>query len=197
MPNTDDQFDEKDIVFRYSRERRLERASETVKKINEEGKKFSFSLFRPLTATKPLSFLFASIVVLVAVMLLFSYLFGSKKETVFGGNSISVSAFTFEGKTYLTLNKKIHDKNNFYTGTVDLAVSPENASQGDASPGDASQGGKPPGDTSPEIIIENERIFFTSEDEEIFKMALPFEAERLLILIQGEKEMQRLQVITE
>lgn len=187
MPDKENQFDEKDIVFHYSRERRLEHASETVRKLNEEGKRHSFNLLRPLTATKPLAFLFFSIIVLVAIMYLFSFLFGGRDEIVFGGNTIQISAFTFEGKTYLTLNKKLKDKHNFYTGTVDLAISPS-----DASPGDNTESNLPEN-----IEIKTERIFFTSDAEENFKMAIPFEAAKLLILIQSEKEIQRLTVITE
>ncbi|MDR2900940.1 MAG: hypothetical protein LBV20_05430 [Treponema sp.] len=182
MPNDDNQqFNERDLVFRYSRERRLEHASEAVKQLNVDGRKYSFNLLRPLTATKSLTFLFVSIIVLVAIMYLVAFFFGSKDEIVFGGNTINVSAFTFEGKTYLTLDKKIKTKESFYTGTVDLAVS----SNDNIDP--------PP----KEMIIHTERIFFTLEDEEAFKMAIPFEAKQLLILIQSEKEIQRLNVITE
>jgi hypothetical protein len=191
-------YDEKDIVFRYSRERRLDRASETVRKLNEDGKKYSFSLFRPLTATKPLRFLFMSVIILLAMMYLFSFLFGSRDEIVFGGNIINVSAFTFEGKTYFTLEKEIKDKNNFYTGTIDLAISPSNASSDDASSDDVLSDDNAAEDNNSENIeIHTERIFFTAEAEENFKMAIPFEAERLLILIQSDKEIQRLNVITE
>lgn len=183
MPDKDNkQIDEKDIIFRYSRERRLEHASETVKKLNEESKKQPFNLFRPLTATKPLAFLFISIVVLSALLYMLSFLFGSKDEIVFGGNTIAVSAFTFEGKTYLTLNKKIKNKDDFYTGVLDLAVSP---------------GGSGEKVLQEEIDIKTERFFFTSEAEEIFKMAVPFEAGELLILMQSEKEIQKLTVKTE
>jgi hypothetical protein len=187
MSDNKNHFDEKDIVFRYSRERRLERASETVRKLNEEGRKNSFSLFRPLTATKPLKFLFISIILLVLMMYLFSFLFGGRDEIAFGGNTINVSAFTFEGKTYLTINKKIKNKNNFYTGTVDLAISPD----------DALSDAKIEEGNPEEIEIHTERVFFTSENEEEFKMAIPFESEKLLILIQSEKEIQRLNVISE
>jgi hypothetical protein len=182
MPDKNNQsFDERDLVFRYSRERRLENASETVKKLNQESRKYSFNLLRPLTSTKPLAFLFVSILVLVAMMYIFSFLFGGKNEVVFGGNTVNVSAFTFEGKTYLTLNKEIKNKHNFYTGTVDLAIS--SADKTEALPED--------------IPVHTARIFFTSESKEDFKMAIPFEAERLLILIQSEKEIQKLNVITE
>lgn len=177
------QFDEKDIVFHYSRERRLAGASETVRKLNEENKKHSFNLLRPLISTKPLAFLFVSIVVLSAILYLFSFFFGGKREIVLGGNTITVSAFTFEGKTYLTLKKNIQNKNNFYTGTIDLAVSPNDNETEEQSP--------------EEIEIYTARIFFTSETEEEFKMAIPFEAEKLLILVQSEREIQRLNVLTE
>ncbi len=177
------QFDEKDIVFHYSRERRLAGASETVRKLNEENKKYSFNLLRPLTATKPLAFLFVSIIVLSAILYLFSIIFGGKREIVFGGNTITVSAFTFEGKTYLTLKKHIKNKNNFYTGTIDLAVSPNDNEMEEQSP--------------EEMKIHTARIFFTADSEEEFKMAVPFEAEKLIILIQSEKEIQKLNIITE
>jgi hypothetical protein len=175
-------IDERDLVFRYSRERRLENASETVKKLNEEGaRKYSFNLLRPLTSTKPLAFLFVSILVLTAMMYIFSFLFGGKKEVVLGGNTLTVSAFTFEGKTYLTLDKEIKNKNNFYTGSVDLAISSDDETE----------------EPAEELEIHNERIFFTSDAEENFKMAIPFEADKLLILVQSEREIQELRVTTE
>ncbi len=182
MPDKDDRkFDERDLVFRYSRERRMDSASETVRKLNEEGPKRRFNLIKPLTATKPLTFLFISIVLLSVMVYFISFISGSRDETAFGGNTIKISAFTFEGKTYVTVNKKIKNKNSHYLGMVDLAFSPkEDRKEQDPN----------------KIEVKTERIFFTSEPEEDFKMALPFETEQLVILMQSEKEIQKLNVKT-
>ena len=169
-------IDEKDLVFHYSRSRRLENASETVRKLNQEGPRQRFSLVRPLTSSKPLVFLFISIILLCGISYLLTFFTGVKGDALFGGNALAISGFTFEGKTYISIKKTIKDQDNAYTGAVDIAVSPKDDRY----------------ESDPEKInVKAERVFFTLEPVEEFKMAAPFAADELIILLQSEKEIQK------
>ncbi|QQO08061.1 hypothetical protein [Breznakiella homolactica] len=173
---------EQDLVFRYSRERRLERASEDVRKLNDQTPVRKPNLFRTLTATRSSTLIFLSIIVLVGASFMISVFTGRDDDALFGGNAITLSAFKFQGTTYLAVKKSARDGEDSYTGSVDLAVSPV---------------GEDAKDESGEYVIFADRIFFSLQPEEEFRVALPFESDELLILIQNDHEIQRLQVKTD
>ncbi|MDR0601041.1 MAG: hypothetical protein LBG42_01540 [Treponema sp.] len=157
-----------DPVFYYSREKRLSRASEPVRALyREEPKKRGF--LRSLTATKPLATLFASILILSAFILVLAVFGGAEDSRTLGGNRIRVQAMKYEGETYLVLTKTA-GKGNVYTGPVDMAVAPE-------VPGGA--------EDTPYPVFRN-RIFFSLREEEEYRFSVPFEADRLVMVIQGE-----------
>ena len=64
-------MDEQDsnLNFHYSREKRLEKAPASVKFFYSEEKTNKKGLIRVLTASKPLKFMFLSILILVAVII--------------------------------------------------------------------------------------------------------------------------------
>jgi hypothetical protein len=178
------QTPERDTVFYYSRARRLERASETVRAMNEDAPPSRPSLFKPLVATKAHRLLLGSIIFIVIAFVIISFLAspddGSK---TLGGNTIALSALRFQGTTYLVIKKSMAEKDGAYTGTVDLAVSAA------LSPEDEKKGAQAP--------ISTHRIFFSLEPEEEYRLSLPFEASRLIILMQGGEEIIRLSVQVE
>ncbi|MDR1430355.1 MAG: hypothetical protein LBI85_08710 [Spirochaetaceae bacterium] len=148
-----------DLVFHYSREHRLERASETVRGLNSVrgGKKKGF--FSALMTNKSQGFLLISIVVMSAMIMMVS-IFVKGDTADIDGNRVEFSAFRFQGSSYLALKKSAGKKP--YTGAVNLAVSPVLDSE------------------TPLVITRT--VFFSLEAEEEFRMMLPFESAEILIL---------------
>jgi hypothetical protein len=167
------------MVFYYSRARRLERASEAVRRLNDPNPEKPPNLFRTLVATKPRAMLLITILFLSALIVLVSFVINLDEGRLLGGNRIAVSAMTFSGATYIAL-KKTAGGERAYTGTVDLAVTiplkPEEADQGAEAP------------------IALQRLFFTLKPEEDFRFSIPFEAPELLIVMQAEQERISLRV---
>jgi hypothetical protein len=164
---------EEELVFYYSRSRRLEKAPEAVRRLNDPNPGKPPNFFRTLVATKPRAMLLVTILFLSAIIILLSYLTNLDDGRLLGGNRIAVSAMTFPDTTYIAV-KKSAGKENPYTGTVDLAVTiplkPEEADRGAEAP------------------IALQRLFFTVKPEEDFRFSVPFEAPELLIVMQAEQE---------
>ncbi|MDR2759161.1 MAG: hypothetical protein LBB78_07270 [Spirochaetaceae bacterium] len=173
---------EQELVFYYSRERRLERASPVVRELNDTTPVRRPTLFRTLTATKPLTFLFMSIVILVIGVFITSYFFSKDDRSVLGGNSLSLSAMRFEGSSYIVIKKNIPEKTEAYTGVVDMAISVYVRS-GEEYPG--------------ELPLANRRVYFSPEAEEEYRITVPFEARELLFLMRAGEEYLSLRVKTE
>jgi hypothetical protein len=163
-----------EVVYHYNRERRLARASAAVRELNKPGPAMRGGVVRMLTATRPLTILFLTIVVLVIMTLLMSYRAPSRGGRILGGNTIRASAQSAEDAIFITFTKTITTKDNPYTGAVDIAVSKVLSSQ------ERQEGIQAP--------ISAQRIFFTLEDEEEYRLAIPFTAGELLILIQGGEQ---------
>jgi hypothetical protein len=162
----------RETVYYYSRAHRLARASEAVRALNDQSPAPRPNLFRTLTATKPLSLLFISIMIISVFIILVSILTAPEGKITLGGNAITVSALRFQGLTYLAIKKTCREDDRAYTGAVDLAVSPVLS-------------GPETGESPP---IEVRRIFFSLAPEEEFRFSLPFEGAELLILVQTETE---------
>jgi hypothetical protein len=88
-----------------------------------------------------------------------------------GNNTIRASAAVSEGSAFITITKTIASKENPYTGAVDIAVSSVLTSQ------EKREGVQAP--------ISAQRVFFTLEEAEEYRFAVPFIAKELLILMQG------------
>jgi hypothetical protein len=165
-----------EIVFYYSRERRLARASDAVKAINEPGPPMKGGVIRVLFATRAGAPLFFTIVIL-CVFTFFIWYTRARSDLKIGGNQISISALRHSGATYVELGKKAPE-DGCYTGAVDLALSIPQKLMG-------------AGMAAP---IVNRRIFFTLEGREEFRFSLPFDAPELVLLIRAGDEIKSLQV---
>lgn len=163
---------DREPVFYYSRSSRLERASPRVRALNEEGPGRRPSLVGSLTATRPLAILFFTIVVFMIFGFVLSLVSGKEGECRIGGNFLSLAAMGFEGNTILAVKKTIKGGGEAYTGGVDLAVSPVMAGAGEGA----------------EYPVWSHRIFFTLRAEEDYRLAVPFEAAELLVLLRTETE---------
>jgi hypothetical protein len=165
-----------ETVFYYSRERRLARASEAVRAINEPGPAMRGGVLRVFFATRSGTLLFVTVVIL-CVFMLFLYYTRGRPDMKIGGNSISISALYYAGKTYVEIKKRALE-NDCYTGTVDLALSiPQKFMEGETS-----------------APVVNQEIFFTLEEDEGFRFSLPFDALRLVILMRAGNEVKTFRV---
>jgi hypothetical protein len=159
------EYNGRPLVFYYSREKRLEKASQAVRDLNETSPFRRPNLFRTLTATRSLSLLFASMVTLCAAVLILSRFSGGGE--VLGNNTVRVSAVTAGEKAYVTIKKTA--KNDAYTGPADTAVSL--AAEGEE---------------APPVYVE--RFYFTPEKEETFRFSVPFTGKKLLVLMETGTE---------
>ncbi|MDR0878016.1 MAG: hypothetical protein LBN21_08185 [Treponema sp.] len=160
--------DGKELVFYYSRERRLENASQEVQDLYKGSPRKKSGFFRSLTSTKPLAFLFVSILILSAMIMVISSLGLADSSRTLGGNRLTVSAIRFDGATFFVLTKTYKEGTESYTGLVDIAVSPVvKESEG-------------------EYPVFNHRVFFSLSTEEDYRFSVPFEAEAMILVLQGE-----------
>jgi hypothetical protein len=148
------------IIFYYSREERLKRASQAVRDLNEASPPWKPNLFRTLTSSKPLAFLFVSIITLCLTVIILSRVLTDERTAVLENNTILISVIASGEKSYITVKKTIKN-DDAYTGPVNLAVSL-------------------PGET----VLQAERIYFTLEEEEIFRFSAPFTGKKILILME-------------
>jgi hypothetical protein len=163
-----------EVTYYYNRERRLERASATVRELNKPGPAMRRGVIRALTATRPLTILFLTVVLLVIMTLIMSYRAPARGGKTLSGNNIRASAETSGDSTFIIFTKTIATKDTPYTGAVDIAVSSVLSSQ------ERQDGIQAP--------ISAQRVFFTLEEEEEYRLAVPFTAEELLILMQGGEQ---------
>jgi hypothetical protein len=161
------------MVFYYNRERRLERASPEVRAMNEGRPLIRGGLVHSLTSTKPHLILFITIVMISVWILVFSTL--SPGGLTLGGNTLRVSAGGGGGdgaEPFILVKKSVASGEEApYTGVVYVGVSPYSKSPGNANPAD--------------IPVFTAQIFFTLEGEEEYRLDLPFDAERYLLLFQA------------
>jgi hypothetical protein len=160
------EYNGRPLVFYYSREKRLERASPAVRELNEASSSRKPNLFRTLTSTRPLTLLFVSMITLCAAIVLLSRFSGG--GGALGNNTVQVSAASAGGKAYITVQKTArHD--GTYTGPVNTAVSLPAR-----------------GEELPPVHVE--RIYFTLEQEETFRFSVPFTGKKLLILMEAGED---------
>jgi hypothetical protein len=157
-----------ELNFRYSREQRLAKAPKPVQELYT-APSYKFSLLKPLTGSKPRAAMFVSIVLLCAAILVISILGYADEAHTLGGNRVLVQAVKYEGATIVILKKTIKNANQAYTGAVDLAVSPA----------------VPEGTEDYPIFVH--RVFFSLQEEEEYRFAVPFDSDELVLVFQYEE----------
>ena len=137
----------REIVFHYSREHRLDRASGAVRDLNENAWSRP-KLFGTIFGNRGNIIILITIVVICAMSYISSRYFGqSDSEFKFGNNTITISVYYEEDILFLSLRKVVPAGAYAYTGAVDIAVSPV----------------QPNGESQP---IQTHRIFFSLETTE-------------------------------
>ena len=177
-----------EIVYHYNRERRLAKAPQIVLDLYKmEKSPPRFNLLKPLIRTKPLAMMFCTVIVICLLILVFSILGLTGNSHELEGNQLSIQARGYEGTVIIVLQKTI--KKNFfgkfvsaYNGAVEIAVAPLLES--------------PDTEMNMEDIFYH-KIFFTLEQTEYYRFAVPFNAKELAMVFQTEKNTLKITVKTE
>jgi len=159
------------LTFHYNRERRLANAPESVQDIYKEEKKSRFGLFGVLVADRPRRMLFFMIVLLCFLILILSRLEFFDTSHILEGNRVEITGTFYEDTTIVLVKKTVKNQNS-YTGAVDIAVSVNTEAD--------------------QIPVYYHRIFFTMENEEVYRFAVPYNSEELLMVLQTEKNTLKL-----
>ena len=114
---------DRDPIFYYSREHRLSRASQTVRDFNE-GEPTRPGLTKALFGTRGNIFLFGSILMICAMLVLTSRFSGGERRIKLGGNTVAITISREEGAFILDMVKNAPKNGEAYTGDVWFAVSP-------------------------------------------------------------------------
>ena len=174
---------DRDIVFYYSRERRLSNASPMVQAMND-GKTLRPSFSKTLFATKGHKLLFGTIVVFFAVSGLVSRFTGrdwGAQGLILGGNTLALTIIQEEDILLLGLVKSAPKKGEFYTGSVDLAVSPVMPRLAE-------------GEIRGEPQVFSHRIFFNPLEFEVYQIVLPFEGSDFFVVLKAEDEQKSMRL---
>ncbi|MDR1636838.1 MAG: hypothetical protein LBR93_05820 [Treponema sp.] len=176
---TENRPGEDEMVFYYSREKRLAKAPQRVRDLYEKSAQPKFNLLRPLTATKPLATLFATVLILSAISAIVAFSGITGRSYKFQGNSITVEAQRYQGTVIVTVRKKPDPEARTAKGggLTDILISPA-----------GERGGESSG--------FSHRIVFSPGKEEEFRMVAPFDSRELIFHIQGESELLEFRVKT-
>jgi hypothetical protein len=140
---------------------------------------------RSLTSTKSNTLLLISILIIMAFIMVFSAILGGPRGALtLGGNTLRISAGRSGDAAYIVINKRVAPKEDApYTGKVYVGVSPVLQSAEKLTPAD--------------IPVFTAPVFFTFEDEEEYRLDLPFAAENYLLLFQagGERATARVKTL--
>jgi hypothetical protein len=102
---SDNGSDDDKLVFRYSRQDRLRNAAEDVRALNDPRSRRRPSLFQTLTPNRASAFLLLAIIMLSLTIVVTNLLVPSRDEASLSGNRFKLSAFAYDGDTYVTLKK--------------------------------------------------------------------------------------------
>jgi len=148
---------DRDPVFYYSREHRLNRASQTVRTLNE-GEGARPGLAKTLFGTRGNIFLFGSILMICAMLVITSRFPGGERTIKLGGNALTLTVSREEGGLILEMIKNAPKKGEAYTGDVWFAVSPVLSK--------SKEGGQPQ--------VFTEYVTFFPIGYEVYRFSLPF-----------------------
>jgi hypothetical protein len=168
-----------EIVRHYNRERRLEKAPQSVRNMYEEQPRRRLGFFHSLLGTKPNAMLFGTIVFLCVLMLMLSFFGFTGDSRELDGYVLSVKGKKYEG-TVLIEVRKTPRKDKFarhlqpYTGPVEIAVFP------------VAKKGKEQNQQATEVFFH--KIFFTNDQEERYLFTVPFDQSELGFVFRTEKK---------
>ncbi|MDR1868082.1 MAG: hypothetical protein LBQ77_07445 [Treponema sp.] len=152
--------------YYYSREHRLQRASPTVRALNDKTVKLP-NVFNTLTGTRSNRFLLITIVVLCVFISVMNRMIHSVGSYQLGAFSITVTGrFTKDGTTHLEINTVVRNA-EASSEIINCAVAP------------VGYEGEP---------FKEQFLFSTEEKEEQFSLDVPFKAPQLYVVFQNESD---------
>jgi hypothetical protein len=164
------------MVFYYSREHRLKRASPVVRALYENAP--NPGVVKNLVGRKSNIFLLVSIL-MVCVMLALSSRIPGEKGVDLGGNTVALTiARNNRGALSALIQKTAASSGEAYTGAVGIAVSPV----------------IPKEDTGKAPEVYAGKVFFTPAEKEDYRLELPFEGENFLVVFQTDNERKSLRI---
>jgi hypothetical protein len=165
---------DRDLVFYYNRERRLERASPEVRAMNEGKPLIKGGVIRSLTSTKPHRILLVTIAIISVFILIFSKLSVSRDSLTLAGNILRLSAGGGADPFILVAKSAAPGEDYPYAGMVYVGVSPFIKAAESIDPAD--------------IPVFTDQLFFTLAEEEEYRLDLPFRADTYLLLFQAGEQ---------
>ncbi|MDR2807923.1 MAG: hypothetical protein LBB43_02830 [Spirochaetaceae bacterium] len=156
-------------VYYYSREHRLQRASQRIRDFNADTAK-SPNVFASLTSTRSNTLLLITIMVICVCISILSKITREASTYTLAGTTVSASAKRSGAKVYLDITKS----GSSYVGAVTVAAAPRS---------------KP---DEPTI----QKIFFTPDEKETFYFSLPFQDSQVLVILRTETDEYLSMVLT-
>lgn len=117
-----DKRPDEELVFRYSREDRLRRSSDAVRRLNDPASRKRPTLFQTLAPNRASAFLLLGILMLSMTLMVSKFLIPAKNIVEIAGNRLTLTAFRYQGGTYLALKKKTL-RDDAYRGPIDISIS--------------------------------------------------------------------------
>jgi len=152
---------EKEPVFYYSREHRLERASAAVRELYDDTPK-KRSIIKNIFGSRGNVMTFIMIVITCFMLSYVSKYSQAGKDVKLGGNTVTMAVLKEDDVLILDIAKQSPNKGLAYTGEVEIAISPV-------------------GETQPVFF---HRVVFNHAGYENFQISLPFDtAEKEFILL--------------
>jgi len=168
---------ERDIVFHYSREHRLSRASQAVRDLDDE-KPLKRGIFRALLSTQSNKILFFSIAFICALFFLVTRFHRNDGDTKLGENTIMLTINREEGMPVMHIVKNTPKRGEFYSGAVDISVTP------------VINEPEKTGDTP----IFAHRIYFNPVVSETYTIILPFAEESFFVFLNTDFEQKFMRI---
>jgi hypothetical protein len=176
-------LDSKESVFYYSRENRLNRASPEVRALND-GNFARPSLAKVMFGSRANKILIFSVIVICVIGLAIHYLTRESSPAttmVLGGNTLSLAILRIEETLILVLIKDTPDSGEFYTGEVEIAVSPAAPRADEA-------------EAFEEPQVFTHRVSFRPVVSETFHISLPFEGDDFFAVLRAGDEQRSMRL---
>lgn len=168
----------RETVYHYSREHRLSGASPNVQKLND-GIPIKSSFTKALFATRAHKLIFIAIILGSVTFGLTNRFSGGETGIKLGRNTVALTVVSVEETPVLGIVKEVPSSGEFYTGAVDIAVSPVLPKPKE-------------GEEREETPVFAHRIFFNPVESEIFHLSLPFGGTDFLVVFRTGDEQKSL-----
>jgi len=171
----------RETIYYYSREHRLAGASPNVQQLND-GQPIKASFTKALFATRAHKLIFIAIILgSVTFGLTNRYSGGGETGVKLGRNTVALTIVSVEKTPVLGIVKETPKSGEFYTGAVDVAVSPVLPK-----PKEGEEGEDAP--------VFSHRIFFNLVESEMYHLSLPFEGIDFFVILRAADEQKSMRL---